>query len=607
MIIDKVSVINWMGHKSKELDLSAGRNLIFGRNASGKSSLAKAIAFNLTGYPPKNVDPRRLSKSEAIVSLNITANDNKKYLIRRQVNTAKKISNSLFIYDGKNPSEALYTGDRAEEFLKELTGLSSDIFERVIYMKEEDVYEFLSKPDSGVMREIDSLIGLEKARKLSQEINDMSHDLKIIQKQIEKDRKEITTAVNRELGLSESKADIKLAKKRKEAIPIETGELLELKEHYENQEKLMSQITDMKKSVEVSNPKEIEAKLISLQLSVEQGKKTTEKIIRDNNEKLEKMRLEQSTIVAKSDLKDKIVEELEKSDVTECPTCGRPMDKKTVNDVLKKLKSELNELDKALKKQIDVITNLKDETKKKEGEVNELERRVDGVKVLKESIGGILANLSTTEEGIKQLQKKGYPKSIAEITKKLDELDAEEQEMIETIGKAKGAEEVTTIMVQKRAQEEEDVKHKTKILELIVKAIEQTTNKLRESYSAEVKNQAEAIWSAYKGEKWLIEWDDNFVPKAKPANGERELSAYEMSGSERFLILLAIRIAIQKSLEQFNLLIIDEPCQHLDEANGRAFRDILTNIAEDKIKQSIIFTYNEDFLEGDWSKIHKLS
>ena len=607
MIIDKVSVINWMGHKEKELDLATGRNLVFGRNASGKSSLAKAIAFNFTGDLPKNVDPRRLSKSEAIVSLNITANDGKKYLIRRQVNTAKKISNSLFIYDEKNTSEALYTGDRAEEFLKELAGLSSDIFERVIYMKEEDVYEFLSKPDSGVMREIDRLIGLEKAHQLSRDLEDITNEFKTTLRVIERDRKGTEDAVKRNLGVTQSKIDIKKAKKRIDEIPGETAELLELQDHYKDQEKILGELSEIKKSITAGDIKVIESKLIELQLNFEKQKSATEKIIKENNDSIEQLRLEQGTIEAKNDLKGKIIEDLEGSETTECPTCGRTMDKKLITDVIKKLKTELKGLTEELNSQITKITALKDENNKKGIIVADLDGKISSMKSLKTSVGTYFADLSIAEEGIKQLQKKGYPKTLADIEKILDDLEKEERELNQAIGRAEGAEATTAAMVEKKLQEEEELKHKLKILELVEKAIGQTTEKLRDSYSAEVKNQAEAIWSAYKGEKWLIEWDDNFVPKAKPANAERELSAYEMSGSERFLILLAIRLAIQKSLEQFNLLIIDEPCQHLDEANGRAFRDILTSIAEDKIKQSIIFTYNEDFLEGDWAKIHKLS
>ncbi|MHA1309252.1 MAG: hypothetical protein ACTSQN_18465 [Candidatus Heimdallarchaeota archaeon] len=90
-------------------------------------------------------------------------------------------------------------------------------------------------------------------------------------------------------------------------------------------------------------------------------------------------------------------------------------------------------------------------------------------------------------------------------------------------------------------------------------------------------------------------------------SSDRPLFAFEMSGSEKFLILLAIRLAIQQTLDQFQLLIIDEPCQHLDVTNGTIIRDIITSIDEKKIGQSIIFTYNENYLEGDWSNIIKLS
>lgn len=607
MIINKIEVTNWMGHEKKALELKEGRNLILGRNAAGKSSLAKAIAFNLTGYLPKMVDPRRNASKASVVTLNITANDNKKYLVRRQVDDSKKGKVSLFIYEENNPSVAKYVSEDAEAFLREQSGLASDVFERVIYMKEEDVHDFLSKPASAVMREIDRLIGLEKAHQLSRDIDELKKEFDAVRKSTERNRKEIETAVKRDLGLSETKADIKKANERMEAIPIELTELLELQGHYQEQEELLSKINEIKKTIEVGNIKELEPKLINLQMSYEKTKKDLEKIISENKTHLEKMQLTQGTIQAKSDLKKRIVEDLEESEVTECPTCGREMDKKTIAEVIKKQKLELKTLASDLDTQIKKVDSLKKDNEKKQMEVTEQERKISLMKDLKEQATKILSSLNPTEEGIKQLEKKGYPKSVKEIEIKLSQLEEEEKSLRDILSRAKGAEEVTQKMVEKEIKKEEELKHKLKILEIIEKAIEETANNQRQSYSAEVKNHAEKIWSAYKKEKWQIEWDENFVPKAKPLNSQRELTAYEMSGSERFLILLAIRIAIQESMDQFNLLIIDEPCQHLDNVNGRAFRDILTDIAEEKIKQSIIFTYNEDFLEGNWSNIVKLT
>jgi len=72
-MLEKITVTNWMGHESYSVDFKHGKNLIYGKNASGKSSLAKAIAFGLTGLLPKykRCDPRRDHKIDTIVDIEI--------------------------------------------------------------------------------------------------------------------------------------------------------------------------------------------------------------------------------------------------------------------------------------------------------------------------------------------------------------------------------------------------------------------------------------------------------------------------------------------------------------------------------------------------------
>ncbi|NPD90671.1 MAG: AAA family ATPase [Asgard group archaeon] len=611
-MIEKISVTNWMAHREFESELKSGKNLIYGCNASGKSSLAKAIAFNLTGnLPKKKIDPRREKKQLCVVDLTIQGSDNKRYLIRRQINKGSKINHTLFIYDVNDLSEALYTAEDAEKFLQNLLGMNQDIFERIIYMKEEDVHEFLAKPDGGVLFEIDRLIGLDKAHKISNDMTTLLGDLKSNFNIVKKDRQQIETAVKRELGIKESKTDINKTRKRLAEIITETDELLKLQGYYETRNELVEKISQIKGMADEQDENKLETKLIEKQVKTQKEQSTVKDEIESEKKKFDDLILTRSTLEAKKDLKDKIIDDLSKDreigEISECPTCGREMDKKLTESTIKKLKSDLSGIAKNLQKQIDEMESINNSIKKKVGMVTELEKRIVLLKDLKEITGQTLIEFNTNESAIKSLKKKNYPETIKEIEKKLDTLGAEGSELDRSIGRAEGAQEVTSKMVEKRLKQEKELEHKMKIIELIGEATEKTTKKMRETYTAQVKNLAESIWKQYKDESWRIEWDKDFVPKARIISTERELIAYEMSGSEKFLILLAIRLAIQQSLDHFQLLIIDEPCQHLDETNGRLFRDILTSIDEKKIGQSIVFTYNQDFLDGKWSNVLKLS
>ncbi|MHA1973360.1 MAG: AAA family ATPase, partial [Candidatus Hodarchaeales archaeon] len=576
-MLEKITITNWMGHEEFSREIKNGKNLIYGKNAAGKSSIAKAIAFGLTGILPKKSDPRRNRKIDTIVDLEIVGPNNKKYLVRRQILKGVRIKETLFIYKADQLSEAAFAGDEATSFLQQIFGMKKDLFERIIYMKEEDVHEFLAKPDGSVLHELDRLIGLEKAHKLSREIIDLAKIVKDEHKHVKKDREEIATSVKRESGVKESKTDIKAANKRLGDIKTEAEELLELQGHLKEYNRIDTDLSELKRLVEVTDNSKLETKLMELMLTYKEGMEKLDSAVKSKKKELATLQDARGTLEAKSELKEKIIQDLSAADVSECPTCGREMGKKLVTEVVKKLNKEHKELASELKTKLTKISSLLTEIEKKQQEAANTKRKREQKKEQKDQAEKLQREFEKVHTEVKHLSKK-HQYNLEQIEHQLNELEKEEYQLIQTIGRAKGAKEITEKMVEQKLKAEEDLKHKLKILELIKKAIGETTIKLRESYTANVKNVAEDIWKQYKGESWTIEWDEsNFVPIANPPSSDRPLYAFEMSGSEKFLILLAIRLAIQQTLDQFQLLIIDEPCQHLDVTNGTIIRDIITS------------------------------
>jgi len=529
--------------------------------------------------------------------------------VRRQIPKGVKIKPTLFIYKKDQLSEAVFVGDEATSFLQQIFGMKKDLFERIIYMKEEDVHEFLAKPDGAVLFEIDRLIGLDKAHEIVSKVNNSYLKLRSQQKIVSKNKKEIDIAIKRTHGVTQSKTDLKKAEKRLGEISTITEDLLVLKSLFETRDDFSGKLDEIKKMAEEQDLKNLEAKLIEKQMAAEKEKSALESTISEQKTSYGEATMLQSKVAAKQELKTKIITDLSQDGdkILSCPTCGREMDEKLVKNTIKKLRGEISALEKVLQEEISKTDSILQEISNDTAQVEKLQEKMDKFKQLKESTGVILLNFNLNEEKIKELEKKKYPKTIKEIIAKLDKLDEESTNLNREIGKAEGAKEVQEDTVKALQTKENKLKHNMKIAELIIKATQATTNKLREEYTADVKNVAESIWNQYKGEHWVIEWDKDFVPIARPMSSDRPLYAFEMSGSEKFLILLAIRLAIQQSLENFQLLILDEPCQHLDETNGKIIRDVLTSIDEKKISQSIVFTYNKDYLEGDWSNIINLS
>jgi exonuclease SbcC len=247
MIISSITLNNWMGHKKKKVDFSDGKNLIFGRNAAGKSSLAKAIAYGVTGVLPKNCDPRRENNKITVVDLEVNFDLGEEYLIRRQIKKGKRIRESLFIYKPDEPSEALYTDTKAQEFLKGKLGISGEVFERVIYMKEEDVHEFLANPKNAVITEIDRFIGLEKAPQLLSSIDKLLDNLSGEKRAIGRQKRDLEKGLKVKMGVDLQAGKLKDINKKIAAVETEITKLEQIREFISKKKDIKKVIKNKKK------------------------------------------------------------------------------------------------------------------------------------------------------------------------------------------------------------------------------------------------------------------------------------------------------------------------------------------------------------------------
>jgi DNA repair exonuclease SbcCD ATPase subunit len=601
-----------MRHENKTVELDEGKNLIFGKNTSGKSSIAKAIAYGLTGKLPFQCDdPRKSTKKYTKIDLTVEVEDDKSYLVRRSIPKGKKVKESIFIYDAEESSKVLYTDEKAEDFLKQLLGLSSDVFERIIYMKEEDVYDFLANPENGVITEIDRLIGLEKAPEIIRSIEELDDILNTLGREFYKSRHDIEKGIDVSFNVDKKAGTKKQITKKIEGIKRQLSDLKEIRRALEEKDKLADRLSQISDILDVKEPMKFESAVIEQKASTEKEKKNIEKKISDIKTEIKKIDEEIQKKNAKFEQKETIIRILKQQKETDdeksiCPTCAREMDPKLTREVISKLEKEMSILKQNTKK---ILVKFKEkDTEKKAFEKKdlELEAQIKRLEALKREIEEHLQIIQQADSMLSQFKDKDYPETIKGVNEAITQLENKKEELAQEKGKIEGAEKVTKERVKELEQKENDIKHQQRICDLIIDAISESTKKLRADFSADVRLKAEEIWNQYKAETWKIDWDENLVPIAKPIGGERELSAYKLSGSERFLILLAIRLAFLEQIEQFKLLIIDEPCQQLDDDNGQTFRDILTTMDKKAIAQSIVFTYNPTFLDGEWNKTIKL-
>ena len=289
----------------------------------------------------------------------------------------------------------------------------------------------------------------------------------------------------------------------------------------------MDELVQIKQEIgEVVNEK-LEAKLIEKQLAQEKAKEKIEIKLSENRKKISDLNDTQQENKAKAELKQSIINILKKMQeegkISECPTCGREMDEKLAQKIVQKTEEEIKFFQKQIDDLIIKINDLNVLYQKTDREKQQYDRIISELQLKKNGLREILQELNSNESMIKQFKSKGYPLTLEEIEKQLDKFDEEEKKLNQAIGVAKGAELVKKQNIQDLLKEEEGYKHKQKISELIIDAMVKATKKLREDFMARVKNQVEDIWKTYKGEKWTIDCDENFVPYAKQGTALRTL------------------------------------------------------------------------------------
>ncbi|MBD3193175.1 MAG: hypothetical protein GF308_21255, partial [Candidatus Heimdallarchaeota archaeon] len=465
MIINKVSVYNWMAHEDTTVDISGGKNLLFGRNAIGKSSLAKAIAYNLTGKKSDKYDPRRTTEKEAMVELTLTTKEDKQYLIRRQISQGKRGDESLFIYKADNPSEALFTGNNAEQFLNDMIGISFDVFERVIYMKEEDVHSFLANPSNAVLKEIDRLIGLEKATTIINSLQSLNDFLRGEKRAIVRQRRDREKGIRVKLGAKTSTREVKKIEKELDEIERYTGELLELKALIEKRDGFASQLEEKKEELEVEEIDKLEAKILVQQAAKKEELSKFKEKEEQKRQNYAQLREHHSKIKAKEDLNQTIIsdlkEQLEEGTISECPTCRREMDQELAEEVIGNLEQQIKKLKREIQEKLQKINALKKELDQNSKLIRETEQKIQRLNEMKSEVEVLLKRYYDNKNAIEQFDDdKKYPKTISVIENKLDELDDQSKELTRELGKAEGAEEVTEEKIEELKEEENNIKHK---------------------------------------------------------------------------------------------------------------------------------------------------
>ena len=608
----RLKVENWANKEDFEVKFKEGCNLIFGPNYSGKSSLLNAAFYALTGILPHGLAPGfmvRKGAGEAVVELDFQDSKGDVYRVRRVIKAGRKKGDAhLYPLVNGEEREEIMSGDRevSEEVLKRL-GVGLGYFLRVVFMREGDVYRFLTKPEKGLQEEFNRILGIDRVTFISKELSKLGRDMK------------------RKIGDLERKIKDVRGKVGEESVEELERRLREIEEELGKLDQEIIEMSQRKK--ELDEKLRLIEELESLERKIGGLKKKMEDIVRDipgeggYRERLEnflKVKREEFENMKKEveDLKVKIeslklkVDDLKmeieklKDVITACPTCERPLTREEAKVVIKKKEKRIQQLN------VD-ISEKKNMLKVKREELDVLKRFVADLEERKRDLDSVLEDIRKINERINELrrivrERRGeVEKELRRIDSELKLMNTKRDELLIEKGKVKEKIEASKVKLEKLERKLKDLVHKHYVTELFVKACNNTAEEVGKFVLDQVKREAASIWGKVRGGVWEVDWDKKLLPFLK--SGSVEYMAEQLSGAEKIVLFVALRVSLARRLGNPGFLIFDEPVEHLDEKNKEFLKEILLRLPEEGVKQLIVASCDERILEAKWDNVVKLS
>jgi len=284
VILNKVKLNDFVSHKSTELDLGYGINVVIGPNGAGKTSILDAISFALfndySGRGRKeNLINSRASKCRTAVEF---SEGGIKYAVEWSMERSKSARGSLYrLQDGSRMMLAQGGGSAIVPEIEKILGIDKSMFVQSIYVRQGEIEELVTAKPADRKALVSKLLGVEdlqraweSIRLVIDEYEGSSNRLEgeLAQKStIEADKqKYIAASLESEKALKSRKKDLQEVEKRISALQTLLDQLKENKKTFDKLDKDKS-ITE--KAIENDKKRLTEVKT-ELEKALEAEKKT---------------------------------------------------------------------------------------------------------------------------------------------------------------------------------------------------------------------------------------------------------------------------------------------------------------------------------------------
>lgn len=664
MIFDTLYIQNFMSIRTAEIKLDGqGMVLItgenkdnpdFDNNGAGKSTIIEALSYVLYGRTIRGLKGDDIVNCtvgrNCRVMLDITDDDGTNYRVSRyrKHNTNKnKFCLHRNAVDITPKSEADFTKAIGDLLQMDYLSFTSSI----LYSAQS--FKFTTSTDAEMKSAFDAMLGFDMYSKCLDKVKNDIKDVADKSTQLSFEKSNLSVKIEAEKSNLETfKQMLNEFEENKQSKLVELDAEVEV---------LSKQLREFEKQddMETQTIREYEQQLDEISAEIEQKEKSAtslndlkkeihecESDIQDYENQINTLKNKIYRIdIKKSSEKDKIdglldkkhsieieLSEVEGTVGSPCPTCGRPLDKGHISDIVKAKEQELQNIDANIDKINDVIQSYDEETAKYNDKIAEITKEKSEVEQDLQDFKRILDAHSDVDAKISELNAdyhkvsnslRDATKANSDIKRKIDQLIVRLERISEEIDETNSSVNPYSDKIQKSEQtiesyfsEWQDIDAKMnelyeerKLLDFWVKGFSNSgiksllldditpyLNRRANKYLHKLSsNHMEIIFST-QSELKSGEKREKFNIEIKNSDGGD--SYLSNSSGERRRIDIAINLALQdlvssRNNKKLNIMFLDEVMDTLDESGVSNVMELIKDISAGKSSVFVI-SHNEE-------------
>jgi DNA repair exonuclease SbcCD ATPase subunit len=566
-MIGDIRVVNWKRHRQFEHSFAPGINFVLGANGKGKTSLLQAIRFGLFGADDSKESRGAIRFDATSASVQVELLGDESVVVGRSVDTRGRITETLNVAGATTAHDLLWSRFGADPaFLRSL-----------VFLSEGDIYA-PGAGNVGLEQQLESLLSMRGLTQLSGEIRrargPLSKEQRSQRTALQISRDEIAHLTQDEVRLRVELEQLRSEEANLHEQYLSAADLARDREQWTRLQADIAawqeRVADVARAAGLAlGDGERDESLVEL----DRRRESLEEVLRTVTQ-------ERGELAGRIAAIRSFLGQLEQGGMQVCPLCQQSLDEGHRDNAIAEHGREL-----------DVLAA---EAEEVEARLSHARADLERTREASESARQIWASRPAgpppgpppPEDAVAQLERSHEAVEDLRTRRALVE-----QQLLET------RERLATAEASRRLEERVTTAFREDaLLEAAASGIQEFLADVRKSVMSPLAAQLGVQWKAYRPDaEWSLALDDSGAICLARDGMTRPYSV--LSGGEKTVAIVLLRVAMLTALTTSDVIVLDEPLEHLDPRARRLMVSSLHHaVRKGLLKQILISTYEESLV-----------